>query len=727
MAFDETEIPAGLYGLEAEYEILGELGRGGMAVVYLARDRALRREVAIKVIRARYIEDEEALARFAREARTVAKLQHPGIVSVHSVHKLGAKGVALVMQYVPGRTLKAALREDGPFAPTRAQQVLQDIAEALGYAHGRGVVHRDIKPENIFLDERTGRALLSDFGIALTLESETQLTLAGTAIGTPTYMSPEQVDGEEVDGRSDLYSLGLVGWEMLSGRRPWDGEGLYSIIYKQKHEELPRVRALRPDVPARIAFAIEGALHKDREQRWQSAEAFAEQLLERTLAAKQRRWRGALRPAPAAVISGTPPAEGDGLDEATVRYRRPHAGATVPPQAAPKQQRARRVVQAAGALLLVVMSAALVYAISSQNQPPPRAPTAERSPPPALAAADLPAETGLPPFDSGAAPDDAPLADEMLSAPGFGEQFEPATWPAAGASAAASPPGASESPRIAAAPEAGRSAGAAPPSSPPPPSEPAPTRGTSAVVAGGGHSCVLESEGSVYCWGSNDRGQLGNRGTQRHATPVKIASDERFSALAAGVAHSCALTSAGSVYCWGANDAGQLGDGSTATRSVPTRVAGDLRLQRLWTGSAHSCGISRGGEAFCWGRNSNGQLGDGSTTDRSTPVRVSGAPPFSSLTAGSLHSCGLARSGEAYCWGRNSYGQLGDGSTTDRATPVRVQAETRFTSIHAVGAHTCGTTTRGESLCWGYNVEGQLGDGTRSNRTRPVPVAIPNI
>ncbi|HEV2130845.1 MAG TPA: serine/threonine-protein kinase, partial [Longimicrobiaceae bacterium] len=449
MAFDDMEIPSGLYGLEAEYEILGELGRGGMAVVYLARDRALRREVAIKVIRARYIEDEEALARFAREARTVAKLQHPGIVSVHSVHKLGAKGVALVMQYVPGRTLKAALREDGPFAPTRAQQVLQDIAEALAYAHARGVVHRDIKPENIFLDERSGRALLSDFGIALTLDSETQLTLTGTAIGTPTYMSPEQVDGEEVDGRSDLYSLGLVGWEMLSGRRPWDGEGLYSIIYKQKHEELPRVRMLRPEVPARIEFAIEGALRKEREERWPSAEAFVEQLLERTLAAKRRRWREALRPAPTAAAPDAAPADGKGLDDATVRYRRPEAAAPGGPPATakqhPKPQRARRLAQAAAALLLVVTSAALVYAISIQSQPPARPDAAERSsspPAPALAAADIPLETGTPPLDSGAALEDAPYADETPTSPAFAEMFEPAPTPRSSVVAApvATPP-----------------------------------------------------------------------------------------------------------------------------------------------------------------------------------------------------------------------------------------------------------------------------------------------
>src|SRR3712207_5282001 len=160
---DERAFPS---ELEAEYEVVRELGRGGMAVVYLARDRELRREVAIKVVQAQYAANAEVVARFAREARTVAALDHPNIVTLYAVRKLADGSLALVMQYVPGETLQQALERDGAFAFARARQILADVAHALSYAHARGIVHRDVKPENVFIDARTGRALLSDFGIA---------------------------------------------------------------------------------------------------------------------------------------------------------------------------------------------------------------------------------------------------------------------------------------------------------------------------------------------------------------------------------------------------------------------------------------------------------------------------------------------------------------------------------------------------------------------------------
>jgi serine/threonine protein kinase/uncharacterized protein YecT (DUF1311 family) len=275
---DSAERPPDLGSLEADYEILRALGRGGMAVVYLARHRESSRLVAIKTIRRQYVEDREAIIRFAREARTVARLDHPNIVRTHAVELLGERALAIVMEYVPGGTLRDEMRRGAPFSYERAAQVLRDVAAALGYAHSQGVVHRDVKPENIFLDDLAGRALLSDFGIARSIGSETLLTMAGVTLGTPSYMSPEQIEAIPVDGRSDIYSLGLVGWEMLAGKRPWEGDSLYSVIYKQKHEELPRLIELRPDIPAPLLFAIEGAMHKHRDERWANANEFLAQL-----------------------------------------------------------------------------------------------------------------------------------------------------------------------------------------------------------------------------------------------------------------------------------------------------------------------------------------------------------------------------------------------------------------------------------------------------------------
>jgi len=264
--------------LDADYEILSELGRGGVSIVYLARDRQLGRDVAIKVIRDAYADDPEALARLEREARTLARLNHPGIQAIYAAKRLHGGGLALVVQHLRGMTLKEALLRDGPFPAERATRVLADVAEALDYLAANGVVHRDIKPENIHLDEATGRAILSDFGIAKAVDHAADVTLAGTVIGTPAYMSPEQIDGAELDTRSDLYALGMVGYEILVGRRPWDGENLYSIIYKQKHEPLPPLESIRPDVPESLRRAIEGAIIKDRNLRWQTPRHFLDAL-----------------------------------------------------------------------------------------------------------------------------------------------------------------------------------------------------------------------------------------------------------------------------------------------------------------------------------------------------------------------------------------------------------------------------------------------------------------
>ena len=274
----ETDFPTDLRALERDYELIRELGQGGMAAVYLARRRDTGRLVAIKAVRSRYLDDDDALRRFTREARTVADLDHPNIVRTEAIEQIGDRAVAIIMEYVPGGTVRDRLREYGAFSAEDAESVLRDVANALGYAHRRGIVHRDVKPENVFLDQRTGRALLSDFGIARRIEGDVPITLLGAALGTPQYMSPEQIDGSQIDGRSDIYSLGVLGWELLTGRRPWAGENLYSIIYKQKHETLPRITALRPRVPANLLFAIEGALVKDRARRWQSIDEFLQQL-----------------------------------------------------------------------------------------------------------------------------------------------------------------------------------------------------------------------------------------------------------------------------------------------------------------------------------------------------------------------------------------------------------------------------------------------------------------
>src|SRR5215207_9631859 len=276
-AMSSERTPTALAALEPEYWILGELGRGGTAIVYLARDRATGEEVAIKLIRPKYLEDEEAIARFAREARFVTELAHPNVVGVHRVLDLGASGIALVMAHIDGRTLKQVILEERPLPQEVVVDVVRQVAAALAAAHRMGIIHRDVKPENIFIDS-DGRALLADFGVARSMTADTQLTMNGVAIGTPSYMAPEQIDGDSIDGRADVYSLGLVAWEMLTGHRPWEGESLYAVLYHQRHHELPSVRELRPDITDRLADAIAGASEKDPAARWQNMDELIDAL-----------------------------------------------------------------------------------------------------------------------------------------------------------------------------------------------------------------------------------------------------------------------------------------------------------------------------------------------------------------------------------------------------------------------------------------------------------------
>ena len=260
-----------------EFELIERLGQGGTSTVYRARDLTLGREVAIKVMHRSDCADEESLARFAREARLVARLQHPGVVTVYGVKQLPSGGLALIMEYIPGRTLSDLLAS-GPLPLEQVEEILRDVGEALAAAHAEGIVHRDVKPQNIFLHESTGRARLADFGIAIPLNESNRLTHTGAVIGTPAYMAPEQFVGANPDARSDLYSLGLVGWEMLTGVSPWAGESLYGIILKQREVELPSLRKLRPGLPPRVRLAIEGALKKDPESRWNDVPSFLSHL-----------------------------------------------------------------------------------------------------------------------------------------------------------------------------------------------------------------------------------------------------------------------------------------------------------------------------------------------------------------------------------------------------------------------------------------------------------------
>src|SRR5688572_24818516 len=256
--------------LGPQYRLERELGRGGMGVVYLATDTALDRTVAVKVIHPELAAHESLARRFLTEARTIARLRHPNIVSVHAA---GSDGDLLyyVMDQIPGETLRERLAREPRLPVADVVRIVADLAAALDAAGRAGVVHRDVKPENILLEHATGRALLADFGIARAVASETAgpRTAQGVAVGTPIYMSPEQAAGEDVDGRSDLYSLGIVAYEMLAGAPPFDGPNRV-VVSKHIGERPAPIRRLRPETPPELAAAVMHALEKPPGSRWQT-------------------------------------------------------------------------------------------------------------------------------------------------------------------------------------------------------------------------------------------------------------------------------------------------------------------------------------------------------------------------------------------------------------------------------------------------------------------------
>src|SRR5687767_7169643 len=305
--------------LERDYIVKRELGKGGMGSVWLARHRTAGHDVAIKVISSKYIADADALSRFEREARLNARIRHPNIVHQYELRRLTGGHVALVMQYVRGESLITVLRRRGKLRFDEAAQILRDIGLALEHAHANGIIHRDVKPHNILIDADKGSALLSDFGIAKATQGDAEVTATGMAIGTPAYMAPEQIDNAAVDGRADLYSLGVVGWEMLSGKRAWEGESLFGIIYKQKHQDLAPLTLLRPDSPQPLLLALEGALEKDPARRWSSAPEILEQLRSDVPPTAMRRRREA---AGALLSTGESSTEPAAAGASTIPFRR---------------------------------------------------------------------------------------------------------------------------------------------------------------------------------------------------------------------------------------------------------------------------------------------------------------------------------------------------------------------------------------------------------------------
>lgn len=390
------------------YEILRELGRGGMATVYLARDPRFDRQVAIKVLPRELMHDPQFRARFEREAKIIAMLEHPFIVPVYDFGDEDGQPY-FVMRYIPGGSLADRLRE-GAFSLAETVRVMRVLCAALDEAHRKNVIHRDLKPGNILFD-RSGELCVSDFGIAKITEAQTTMT-SGAMLGTPAYMSPEQAQGEAVDNRSDIYSLGVILFEMLTGRQPYTADTPMGVVVKRLTEPLPHILEYCPDLPPGLQTVIEKTMAKDRRERFQTVMEFAAALE----AAAQGMPPEKILQAASATIAAPP---------ALPRTPQPSAAATEPTAvsaaAAARRVKSNRVWWAVGALALFLLGALAAGRFLLGNRPSAMVASPSPSPasPPTSLTSPTPAASPTPTL-----PPSSPTADLLSLTP------SPAAMPA---------------------------------------------------------------------------------------------------------------------------------------------------------------------------------------------------------------------------------------------------------------------------------------------------------
>jgi serine/threonine-protein kinase len=284
------------------YELEELVGHGGMSSVYKAHDSLLERYVALKVLHEQYNEDDEFVERFKREARSVAQLQHPNIVTVIDRGEEEGRQY-IVFEYIDGENLKELVVRKGRLDVRDALEIAVEVARGLAFAHEHGLVHRDVKPQNVLLNG-DGRAKVTDFGIARSRDVEHSVTQTGTVLGTSNYIAPEQASGQPVDAQTDVYSLGVVLYELLTGELPFPGENFVAVAMKHVHEPPPNLLEKRRDLPLRVAAAIDRALEKDPEHRFTTMDAFAAEL-EACLAELERGGGSVTAVIPAAQRLGT--------------------------------------------------------------------------------------------------------------------------------------------------------------------------------------------------------------------------------------------------------------------------------------------------------------------------------------------------------------------------------------------------------------------------------------
>ena len=684
--------PSGVVGKQiGNYEATKLLGKGSMGEVYQAAHPILDKQVAIKVLSEDLSSYPELVSRFKREARAIARIKHKAIVQAFDFGNLEDGRQYYVMELLKGSNLAVYMTAKGPLPWPECMAIATPLLEGLAAAHEAGFIHRDIKPDNIFLtrlEDGTLYPKIIDFGIAKLKSSDEQqdsvVTRIDAVMGTPLYMSPEQAPGstEEVGPWSDIYSAAATLYHMIAGKPPFYSDNPLELMLMHSWQPPPPMYEHRPDLSLEISDAIMKALSKKPADRYQSMQDFADALC--------------------AVAEGKAPPAGAEPAQAEPAQAAPVASADPPAEAAPVEAAPRKRKTAEAAAVATMNDVKSPADMSELEADADAGESLE----------DLAAETPPKPVLtslSGAA------SEKVISARvPTGTYYQVKK---------------SKTPYIIAGIVAGlvvavviaffAMRGGEPPAS----TAPHEFRQLSSMTR---HTCGLHrTDGSVWCWGRNNYGQLGNGATATSHKPVRVAGLGRARAVAAGGRHACALAADQTVWCWGKNSSGQLGNGSVQNQSRAAKVTGLSGVGAIDAGNDHTCAITADGKLWCWGDNRAGQLGRPAGGHQAKPVRVEGLQGVQSVSLGGFHTCAVTNAGAVWCWGKNDVGQLGVGDTKPRAEPAQVSALGGVARISAGGAHTCALVRDGGLWCWGNNASGQIGDGT--SRLRFAPVKVPNL
>ncbi|MGC4932774.1 protein kinase domain-containing protein [Gordonia sp. DT30] len=673
----------------AGYQVLAKLGAGGMGQVYLVEHPHLLRREALKVISVTAADNAEFQQRFTNEARTVASLNHAGIVAIHHY---GVEGDSpwFTMTYLDGSDLTA-----GGLTDAEVGQIALRTGEALDYAHRHQVIHRDIKPANIIVtreaDGSIDQVVLLDFGIAKLADS-TSMTATHAFIGTLAYAAPEVIDGQPAGPMSDQYALACSMYELLTGVAPFDAPTPSAMMAALLSKPAPPISSRRPDLAA-LDPVFERALAKDPTQRFGDCQSFA-----RALAAVLTTSTGGPQSAivPLATTAplggGQPPVDADARTVES-RRRRSRLGAIL--------------VSAVAAIVVAVVAVAATWWTVGRSEPVPAAATAPTFTDVSVAVSAACTVRNRLAYCWGEN-DNGQLGDGTTTnrtAPVKVAGLTDVTAVSTGGSGTC-------------AVAAGKAYCWGTLDKITTPKEIPGLSNVTDIATNSYTTCAI-ADSFLYCWGSNSEGQLGDGTNSARTAPTKIESLSSVTDVSVADEATCAIADS-TAYCWGKNASGQLGDGTTTGRLTPVEVkninyVSPISTGGLW-GDGSTCARRADDSAYCWGDNGSGQIGDGTTTNRLLPKKI--LTDVDTIATNGGATCAITTARTLKCWGDNRKDYL------DQPTPTDVRGVDDVTAVSVWSGNTC-AIAHDQLYCWGSNFDGQVGDGTTDTRPAPTQVNFP--